>query len=156
MAGGGDADGDQVTDLLVSFIHCGVVVVSGATLEPLHLIASYEMDSLVDMSAAGSSVDWIGDIDRDGHDDFVVAANESDSIRSPSSGFAHVYSGRTGEILRAYQPTGKRMDACRAGDVNRDGTPDVAVFVVEDQAVRVLSGSDLQVIWEVLIDDLRR
>ncbi len=156
LAAGGDADGDGFADLVVSFIHCGVAVISGFTLEPLHLLAPYELGSRVDMSAAGSSVDWIGDVDGDGRDDFVVASNESERIRSPSPGFAHVYSGRTGELLRSYEPARKRLDACRAGDADRDGIPDVAVFVEEDDVVRVLAGGDLRTLWERRLDDLKR
>ncbi len=156
VAAEGDADGNGVRDLLVSFIHRGVAVVSGSTLEALHEIAPYQEASLVDKHAAGSTVDWIGDIDGDGGDDFVVAANESECILSPSPGFAHVYSGRTGELLRAYAPPQRRLDACRAGDVDRDGVPDLAVFVQEDRAVRVVSGRDFEPLWEVALEDLRR
>lgn len=156
LATDGDADGDGTPDVLVSFIHCGFGVFSGRTFEPLHVSAEYEDNSMLDMSAAGSTVDWIGDCDGDGGDDFVVAANESDLITHPSSGFARVYSGCTGDLLLSYAPRARRMDACSAGDADLDGIPDLAVFVVEDEIVRVLSGRDLSTVWEARVNDLPR
>src|SRR5690606_4021353 len=83
LAAGGDADGAGRADVLVSRIDCGVALFSGRTRDPLLLIDRYANPSRVDLSAAGSCVDWIGDVDLDGCDDFVVAANESDAILEP-------------------------------------------------------------------------
>ncbi len=46
-------------------------------------------------------MDWIGDVDGDGLDDFIVGANESDWLLSPDSGFALIHSGKDGTRIHS-------------------------------------------------------
>lgn len=147
LSSGGDADGDGVPDLLVGRIHCGVDVFSGRTRKLLYSV-SYWSGRL---SGAASSLDWIGDVDGDVCSDFVVAANVAEwgEPKTSPKGFVKVYSGRTGLNLSTNQAAAKGVDACRAGDVDRDGIPDLAVYGVRDDTVRVISGCDSSIVWEV-------
>lgn len=82
----------------------------------------------------GSAVAWIGDIDGDSHDDFVVGQPAGDCIGC-DPGAATVYSGSTGRVL--YKLTaGVPMDEfglslVGLGDVDGDRTPDFAVAAPE-------------------------
>jgi FG-GAP repeat protein/VCBS repeat protein len=71
-----------------------------------------------------------GDVDRDGHDDIVMAAFTS-SAGAPSGGKMYVFSGRNGKVIRTMTGTvaGERLgfDALAVGDVNGDGLIDFLI-----------------------------
>ena len=77
----------------------------------------------------GSRVSGAGDIDADGFDDLIVST-PVDATNGQFSGTARVYSGATGEELRAvsgdpFDRVGQSISA--AGDINNDGFDDFIV-----------------------------
>ena len=96
--------------------------------------------------AAGDEFGWIarsiGDVDGDSVADAVVSATQNQTARR---GRVYVYSGKTGRLLwkKEGEPRavlGLGLEA--AGDVNRDGVPDVAAGAPGLNAILVLSGKD--------------
>lgn len=126
----------------------------------------WRRESRTDASySLGSSLDRLGDIDRDGVEDWVIAANESwgDFF---DAGLCSVHSGKTGESLLALREDDNfGFDACGIGDVNADGVPDFAVgaerqrgWTPDDSsepAVQVRSGKDASILWMRRHADLR-
>lgn len=77
----------------------------------------------------GRAMAAIGDIDGDGWSDLAVG-DPDDSAGGAHAGAVHLYSGRTGALIRsivgaAGSATGTAIAAC--GDVNGDGVPDVLI-----------------------------
>jgi len=78
----------------------------------------------------GIGISDAGDVDKDGHDDLIVAAWQY-SGAAPSGGKLYLHSGRTGELMRVY--TGKipgetlGFDTTGMGDVNGDGVVDFLI-----------------------------
>jgi FG-GAP repeat/FG-GAP-like repeat len=106
--------------------------------------------------ATGVNLGWffvagVGDVNRDRTPD-VYAADFSDGSLGPGTGRAAVYSGRDGSELLSW--TGAAAGAGlgpgrEAGDVNRDGRPDLAVGSFSSSAgapnaggIEVFSGRD--------------
>ena len=92
----------------------------------------------------------VGDVNRDRTPD-IYAADFNDATNGPSSGRAGVYSGRDGtELLSWVGRAGDGLGPGReAGDVNRDGRPDLAVGSYSSSAgapnagkIEVFSGRD--------------
>ena len=105
-----------------------------------------------DGEAAGDQFGWIarviGDVDNDGINDFVTSA-PTKSINGDSAGRIYVYSGRTGSLLWSVDGSpgdelGSGIES--AGDVNRDGVPDVIGSAPAIDAVYVYSGRDGKVL----------
>lgn len=105
LAGGKDVDGDGMPDFLIgapgidgvgsAWTIGGVYVMSGATGQLRHYRSGQNQDD-----AFGEVVSGLGDIDGDGHDDYMVGCPEMDPVNS-ESGSVLVYSGGTGqELLR--------------------------------------------------------
>ncbi|KAA3604982.1 MAG: hypothetical protein DWQ01_20475 [Planctomycetota bacterium] len=123
VAGAGDADGDGLGDLLIGAPSAAggagsVYLYSGASGSLIHQIDGSVLGG--EFGASGSSA---GDVDQDGHDDFLVGAP------GHHPGFAFVYSGASGNLLfqidgpdHYYDNFGDQVAA--AQDVNQDGYPD--------------------------------
>lgn len=98
--------------------------------------------------AAGDQFGWIardaGDIDGDGVHDAVTSAPSKD-VGGPGAGRVYVYSSKSGKLL--WERSGKKGDQLglgieAAGDVNRDGTPDVVAGAPGAGKAYVFSGKD--------------
>jgi hypothetical protein len=98
----------------------------------------------------GSAVDFIGDVDGDGTDDYAVGAPFAGA-----GGEAYLYSGRTGVLLYTFQAEGPfhefGTDVSPAGDVDGDGRADLLVvapqapsshYFFDDGRVYVYSGAN--------------
>jgi len=163
VAACGDVDHDGLADVLVGApwaddaggFDCGSARVLG---RGGRVIWSFSGDAPEDHF--GTSVAGCGDVDRDGHPDFIVGAPEADQ-NGPSSGRAKVLSGRTGQTLYIIDGDAPG-DECgyavgAGGDIDRDGHADFIVgFHLADRGTRrdyglarVYSGRDGHVIYEL-------
>jgi hypothetical protein len=106
-----------------------------------------------DGEAAGDQFGWIarviGDVDGDGVNDFVTSA-PSKNIGGENAGRIYVYSGKTGQLLWKVDGSpgdqlGTGIEA--AGDVNKDGIPDVIGSAPGIDTVYVYSGRDGSVLY---------
>ncbi len=94
--------------------------------------------------AAGSAVAFVGDLDGDFADDFVVGA-PLEATNGVDAGAVRWHSGATGSVLRttlgaaAGDLHGAAVAA--AGDVDGDGTPDVIVGAPGDSTAGAAAGS---------------
>ena len=105
-----------------------------------------------DGEAAGDQFGWIarviGDVDGDGVNDFVTSA-PTKNVGGENAGRIYVYSGRTGELLWKVDGApgdqlGTGIEA--AGDINKDGIPDVIGSAPSIDTVYVYSGRDGRVL----------
>ena len=135
LSGGGDANGDGVVDLLIAdptstYVEAAAGsawLFSGADGGLLHVVFGDDKWQFF-----GSSVDFVGDVDGDGCDDFAVGAELAD-WSATNAGAVRVFSGRTGQALYTLngEPvppnSGGRLGASVSslGDVNQDGVPDL-------------------------------
>jgi hypothetical protein len=94
----------------------------------------------------GASVARVGDLDGDGYDEFLAGAPQ---IASGGAGYARLYSGLTGALLRTHsgQAAGDRCGASVVGlgDWDGDGLGEYAIGSPREQgrgSVRVHRGSD--------------
>lgn len=98
--------------------------------------------------AKGDQFGWIarrvGDVDRDGVNDFVTSA-PTHLVDGQPAGRVYVYSGKTGKLLWSQTgPAGGRLGIgveC-AGDTNADGIPDVIAAAPGAGKAYVYSGKD--------------
>jgi FG-GAP repeat protein/VCBS repeat protein len=161
VSSAGDVNGDGVPDVLVGAPYAGVGethvrVYSGSDCTMLWGLA--DTGSVGTGGSMGWSVAKLGDVDGDGCSDLVVGC-PADTVLRSFDGSAEVISGRTGSVL--FSAHGDRDNdrfgasvSC-AGDVNRDGVPDVLVGTEAPLSragyVRILSGADgstLFTLWE--------
>ena len=161
----GDVDGDGFADIIVSSsgnskngVDAGAIVVfSGKSGRPLHVEYGDGPGDLF-----GVSVGTAGDVDRDGFDDFIVGAPENggDPVKYYGSGYARLFSGRSGATLHTFRGTaiGDEFGAAvaAAGDIDKDGHPDVMVSSLLERigggSVRVYSGKNYKAIHTIFAE----
>ncbi len=125
--GAGDVNNDGFADVIIgaSRNNAGgedagkAYIYSGQTGNMLY---SFEGNSNNNL---GSHVSGAGDINNDGNDDFIVFKTfdfVSDTLIT--SGWARVYSGKTGDVLLEY-PSYLHYSLTSAGDINNDGYDDL-------------------------------
>ncbi len=112
-----------------------------------------------------STLDRVGDLDRDGIEDWILGANESwEGFFDPWP--CAVISGKNGdEIHRFAVAEDFGFDVCGLGDVNDDTVPDFVIGMErqdrskpgsgKDPVVKVRSGRDASVLWVRRHADLR-
>ncbi len=158
LASVGDLDADGVEEVAVGLgsnhpksHNSGVVsIFSGKDGSVLREHIGFDGD------AFGASLSALGDHDRDGIPDYAVGAP---SIQR--RGHAYIYSGRDGSVLltvsgsQAYDRFGESISG--AGDMNRDGIPDLLVGAPSHQSGKsgvgraaVVSGRDGSLIHEFI------
>jgi hypothetical protein len=156
LARAGDLDGDGVEEVLVGTPYGpwpgSARVHSGATGSVLFLFAAPP-----DAMAFGAAVVAPGDIDLDGYGELAVA-DVHETV--PGHSTVTVYSGRSGSVIHVLHGDttpwyyGDQFGRALAdpGDLNLDGTPDLAVGLASDLSadglglVRVYSGADATLI----------
>lgn len=157
IAPAGDVNADGHDDILVGSpgyfgdVNNFARVHSGADGSILHEV----FGSSSDADRFGCAVAGLGDLDQDGHPDFLVGAS---SALANSRGTATVYSGLTGTVLHHLIGPGTSENfgraLCGTGDLDSDGIPDFAVshinrFNDDEGLVTVYSGAQAAVLFMV-------
>lgn len=93
----------------------------------------------------GRAVSPAGDVDQDGHADLCIGAFLA-SNNGPGSGTAVVLSGKDATLLHRFDGDAAGdlfgIAVARAGDVDRDGSPDLLIGAERGSYAKVLSGKD--------------
>jgi hypothetical protein len=121
--GGGDANGDGYPDVIVGG--------DGAA----HLFSGKDGSLLATKSDPGTelgfAVAFVGDVDKDGCDDYLLSAPFASVKGGTYNGYVKLYSGKTGAVLREWDgdQTSARFgwSVSRAGDIDGDSYPDVII-----------------------------
>jgi len=135
--------------LIVAFL----IATAGITLAGGHVV-TYQIEGDISGDGLGFGVAGAGDVDNDGHDDFIAGTK---SLYNYIPGYARVYSGKTGKVLYAfkgstgYDEFGTSVNA--AGDVNADGYADLIVGALQSKGqtapgyAKIFSGKDGKVLY---------
>jgi hypothetical protein len=133
-----DRDGDQIEDILVG-VEKGESTTGIKNAGRIEVMSSsnQEITQITDgpgwEAHFGCSVTSMGDVDRDGVDDFAAGAFKYAAFDEQyfERGAAGIVSGKTGEVIRAWQgaKAGDRlgMSVANLGDVDGDGVDDLAI-----------------------------
>ncbi len=147
VADAGDVDADGISDFLVGDAEDGpldeyigsVCLFSGRTGRVLR-----RLTGLGSQAFFGTDVPGVGDVNFDGHADFMVSAS-GDDAGGRDAGSATVFSGIDGSVLFTFYgaaPGAELACTASAGDVNGDGEPDFLVGEGGGGVARVYSGRD--------------
>ncbi len=123
----------------------------------------YTLDGLGNNDRLGAAVASAGDVDADGFPDLIVGAPEDFDVFALQTGYAHVYSGKSGALLlslansgpgTAGEGFGSAVDGL--GDIDGDGHSDVIVGIPMQDSngsisgeARVFSGLTGQLLFSV-------
>lgn len=131
----GDINADGYPDVLITatFQASGGMTRNGS----VYLYSGFDGSLLLNLHGPnsygdfGSTVAAVGDIDGDGHDDFMVGARYAGTGSMWRNGRAFLYSGQNGQLIHEWSGEsdsdifGSAL-AC-AGDINQDGVPDLII-----------------------------
>lgn len=134
VAAAGDVDADGFADVIVGAGGGGpqgedtrafAIVYSGRTGTPIYTFS----DGFTEF---GASVAGVGDVNGDGRPDLLIGSPRWSGDGGPlSTGRAYLYSGMDGSLLRTFEGTAATdrfgASVAGAGDVNKDGTPDLII-----------------------------
>ncbi len=133
VAHAGDVNNDGYPDIIVGARGVGrAYVFSGLNGDTLWV---FYQEALTDFF--GVSVSGVGDVNNDGHDNFIIGAEQNDA-GGANTGRAYVFSGLDGDTLYVF--TGENNTALfggsvsTAGDVNNDGYDDIIIGARWDDA----------------------
>ncbi|MFT7668124.1 MAG: hypothetical protein ACI8X5_000811 [Planctomycetota bacterium] len=144
----GDVNNDGVQDFIIGAPENGNVFAGGVGYARVYSGSDGSpIITLFGSQGAGSfgtSVAGVGDIDADGFDDFVVGSPFNDG-GGLSRGRIDVFSGQTGGIIfsRFGSLNGDQLgeNVIGLGDVNNDGTPDLAACAFSSDLVALNTGT---------------
>lgn len=151
VANAGDVNADGWDDILIGAPYS--FAPGSSTLGTVYVYSGIDgqlLQTLTDPGIAeyGLRVAGPGDLDHDGHADIMVAS-------VARQGRSHVRSGATGAVLFTFSSspyiTTQSLDISGAGDVNRDGTPDL--ILGGGRHVRVFSGTDGSELFDLFAYD---
>lgn len=138
VAAAGDVNGDGFADVMAGAHRDDR---AGRNAGAVRVYSGFDGSILFDLLGAaaddrfGRCVSGVGDLDQDGHDDFMVGAHQASSAGS-YAGRAYVYSGRDASLLFDFHGAaagdlfGHSLES--AGDVNSDGRPDLIIGATRD------------------------
>jgi hypothetical protein len=135
VVGVGDVTGDGVPDVLVGAPFADPNGKQEAGSVYLFSGANGSLVRRIDGSAAGDRFGLraapVGDVNHDGTSDFVIAAPFASPAGRDEAGAAFLFSGASGSRLKSLygEKAGDQFGSslAAAGDVNRDGVPDILI-----------------------------
>lgn len=130
LANVGDQDGDGADELALGAFGLDRAAGRVALVRPSDSTPLVCLPGVAAGELFGATLARLGDLDRDGVDEWLVGAPGA-APNGVNSGTVRVLSGRTGELVRELhgEARGDEFGAALAGasDVDRDGTPDLLI-----------------------------
>jgi hypothetical protein len=146
----GDINGDGFKDFIIGSYFGGAKIYSGQNLSVLRTFPAASADDRFGFSVAGA-----GDVNGDSIADVIIGAPQDGNIFSPGNGYAKIYSGANGSLIRTLtgSSSGDRFGCSVGGarDMDADGRAEVVVGA-DQQSIggngyaRLFSGLDGSVI----------